>query len=71
MLMLSKFLAIILFGQSQAHTEIPEHHQGCNAENWVINEVTPNMVTVAATMVCALYMKLLLLTVPAPLPCVP
>ena len=71
MLMLSKFLAIILFGQSQAHAEIPERHQGCNADNWAINEVTPNMVAVAATMVCALYIKLPLLIAPAPLPCLP
>ena len=71
MLTIFKFLVIILFGKSQAYAEIRERHKGCNADNWGINEVTPNMVAVAATMVCALYMKLLLLTAPAPLPCLP
>lgn len=71
MLILPKFLAIVLFGQSQAHADIPKRNPGCNADNWVITEVTPNMVAVAATMVCVLYIKLLLLTAPAPLPHLP
>jgi len=65
MLMIPKFLVIILFGKSQARAEIPERRKGCNADNWGINEVTPNMVAVAATMVCGLYMRLSLLTSPS------
>jgi hypothetical protein len=71
MLMILKFLVIILFGKSQTRTEIPERHKGCNADNWGIIEVTPNMVAFAATMVCALYIKLSLLTFPDPLPRLP